>query len=193
MTNMFINPPKNGGWRALEKRLPPGIDIALPLHMHAMIFEPKLAHLAAQSLARTLAGHLECNGMTPARFDMIKAIGSRYRTIRQDKLCRILGVTSSNVARMIKALVHLDFVARRRNPDDRRTWDVWLTEKAETLLEREGADIMRWAHKIMIKLFFTKQTWLGAMIELEQLFDRYSQSLRGRRIALLYSYGHPDD
>ena len=160
--------------------------------MHAMIFEPKLAHLAAQSLARDFIPYLECDGITPARFDMLRAIGRETR--RQDELARMLGVSSSNVARMVKALVQLDFVHRIRSFEDARTWDLWLTEKARDLLQNNGAEVMKWIHRTIIKLLFDKKKiWLESMMQLEQWFDLYVRKLCHRRLNLLYLYGHPDD
>ena len=160
--------------------------------MHAMIFEPKLAHLAAQSLARDFIPYLECDGITPARFDMLRAIGRETR--RQDELARMLGVSSSNVARMVKALVQLDFVHRIRSFEDARTWDLWLTEKARDLLQNNGAEVMKWIHRTIIKLLFDKKKiWLESMMQLEQWFDLYVRRLRSSKLKLLYSYGHPDD
>jgi DNA-binding MarR family transcriptional regulator len=161
--------------------------------MHAMIFEPKLAHLAAQSLARDFIPYLECRGITPARFDMLKAIGSRWNSRRQDELAIMLGVSSSNVARMVKALVQLDFVIRSRNCEDGRTWDLRLTEKADDLLRNDGALVMKWVHRSIIKLMFAKKTWLESMMQLEEWFGVYTRKLRSRSIELLYLYGHPDD
>jgi DNA-binding MarR family transcriptional regulator len=175
---------KNGGG--------PGTDVASGHGMHAMIFEPKLAHLAAQSLARDFIPYLECDGITPARFDMLRAIGWESR--RQDELARTLGVSSSNVARMVKALVKLDFVHRTRSHDDGRTWTLWLTEKATDLLRNNGADVMKWVHRTIIKLLFDKRkVWLESMMQLEEWFGLYTRKLCHRRLTLLYLYGHPDD
>ena len=90
--------------------------------------------------------------------------------------------------------MQLDFVHRIRSFEDARTWDLWLTEKARDLLQNNGAEVMKWIHRTIIKLLFDKEKiWLESMMQLEQWFDLYVRKLCHRRLNLLYLYGHPDD
>jgi DNA-binding MarR family transcriptional regulator len=97
--------------------------------MDAVMFHVKGAHLALQRVGR---GLLRRNGLTPARFDLLHALGSRGLT--QSALWRRLGVVRSAVSEMLRSLRALGWVKRVRAPDG-RTWLVQLTNRGRRLFE----------------------------------------------------------
>jgi DNA-binding MarR family transcriptional regulator len=98
--------------------------------MDAVIFHVKGGHLAVQRFARRA---LRSFGLTPARFDLMKALGDRG--MRQSDLWKRLNVVRSVVCEMVRALGRLGWVARVRAPDS-RTWTVRLTKVGRAVFER---------------------------------------------------------
>lgn len=159
--------------------------------MHALFFHVKIAHLSIQVVARRLAREID---LTPARFDLLVAISRHgpYPGTRQDELRRTLHVSTSNVSRMVRALERLGWVERTRDRDDRRTWRVRLTERAEEMLGGEGAFAMKCAQKVVRRVVCEGQGILDTMLRVESLVHSVL-ALTGRPLAFLYRYGHPDD
>lgn len=98
--------------------------------MDALIFEMKGAHLALQRIGRVL---LRRFGVTPARFDLMAALGQNG--MKQAHLWRRLNVTRSVVCEMVRALLDLGWVTRHRAADS-RTWIVRLTRRGRAIFER---------------------------------------------------------
>jgi DNA-binding MarR family transcriptional regulator len=101
--------------------------------MDAVMFEMKGAHLAAQRVGRRL---LRVYGLTPARFDLMNALG--HRGLKQSDLWRRLNVVRSVVCEMARALRALGWVTRFRAADG-RTWVLELTRRGREVLERAYA------------------------------------------------------
>ena len=97
--------------------------------MDAVIFRVKHAHLGCQRFARRLLRSL---GLTPARFDLMHALGGRG--MRQSDLWKRLDVTRSVVSEMVGALCELGWVKRVRAVDS-RTWLVQLTRAGRALFD----------------------------------------------------------
>lgn len=86
--------------------------------MHPMFFSIKRTHLGVLARTRPIAERFE---LTPARFDMMRAIALYDEWgMPQCKLVRLLGVSAAVVSRMLKQLTELGFVRRHRDPTDRR-------------------------------------------------------------------------
>jgi DNA-binding MarR family transcriptional regulator len=98
--------------------------------MDAVMFEVKGTHLAAQRQGRVM---LRRFGLTPARFDLMHALGRDG--MKQSDLWKRLNVTRSVVCEMVHALKVLGWVARVRAADS-RTWMVRLTRRGWALFER---------------------------------------------------------
>jgi DNA-binding MarR family transcriptional regulator len=92
--------------------------------MDAVLFEMKRGHLAAARFARRMLKRFE---MTPARFDLMTAIGAKGAV--QSDLWRRLGVVRSAVSELLRALLALEWVKRVRASDDGRTWFVTWTQR----------------------------------------------------------------
>jgi len=93
--------------------------------MDAVAFEMKRAHLAVARFVRRM---LRPFGMTPARFDLMTAIGGTRGGAKQCDLWRRLNVVRSVTSEMLKALLELGWVKRTRAVVDKRTWLVTWTE-----------------------------------------------------------------
>jgi len=101
--------------------------------MDAVMFHLKSAHLTVQRVGRTL---LRPFGMTPARFDLMNALGTRG--MKQSELWRRLHVVRSAVSELLAALEALAWVKRVRAADG-RTRLVQLTRRGREILERAYA------------------------------------------------------
>jgi DNA-binding MarR family transcriptional regulator len=108
--------------------------------MDAVMFHVKGAHLALQRVGRRL---LHRNGLTPARFDLMHALG--LKGMKQSDLWRRLGVVRSVVSEMLRSLRQLGWVKRVRAPDG-RTWLVQLTQRGRRLFEDAYAQWVESGH-----------------------------------------------
>jgi DNA-binding MarR family transcriptional regulator len=90
----------------------------------------KGAHLAVQRVARGMLKGFE-GGLTPARFDLMNAVG---RGMLQCALWKRLRVVRSVVSEMLKALEKLRWIRRIRAADSRTKW-VMLTELGRRVFE----------------------------------------------------------
>lgn len=97
--------------------------------MDAVFFAVKQAHLAAGRVGRRL---LEGMGLTPARFDLLVAIGSAPGPM-QSEVRKMLGVARSTLSELVSAIEGLGWV-RREPSQDRRTRNLVLTRRGKALL-----------------------------------------------------------
>ena len=102
--------------------------------MDAVLFEVKKAHLVGARFARRALSGFE---MTPARFDLMNAVGARGA--RQSDLWRQLQVVRSVVCEMLSALEEVGWVVRKRDRTDGRTSRVSWTERGREVFERAYA------------------------------------------------------
>ena len=105
--------------------------------MHCLAFHTKRLHHSHLAHGRKL---LKRFGLTPARFDLLFVMyqerRGRLMPFTQSELCRILGVTSRTVSRMIVGLEKLRILARRRSNVDRREKWVGITAGGLLLVRR---------------------------------------------------------
>lgn len=155
--------------------------------MHAMFFAAKSAYLQSMVFQRRISRDL---GITPARFDLLSTIGgSRWL---QDDVARRLGVTRSNVGRMMRALERLGWVVRARDEVDGRKRVVSLTERALAFLGGEGRLRTKWAHKAFRKLSLAGRWVADWMANLEDRLSVFHWFGWAKPLPI-YAYGHPDD
>ena len=95
--------------------------------MDAVMFDVKVAHLSLQRVGRRFSRPY---GLTPARYDLMNAIGCEG--MLQKDLWKRLNVTRSVVCEMVHALMDLGWLKRARAGDS-RTWLVTLTEKGRAV------------------------------------------------------------
>jgi DNA-binding MarR family transcriptional regulator len=74
-------------------------------------------------------------GVTRAQWRALTAL-SRQEGLNQGKLAELLEVEPISLCRMIDRLEEAGHVTRRRDPSDRRAWNIFLTEKSRPLLDR---------------------------------------------------------
>jgi DNA-binding MarR family transcriptional regulator len=98
--------------------------------MNGLVFHLKRAWQSV--LYRICAKEVAPFGLTPARFDMLTAIGDG---VTQARLCRLLGVSRPVVSRMLAALERLRLVTRRLM--GRTRW-VEMTQAGLERLRRAG-------------------------------------------------------
>jgi DNA-binding MarR family transcriptional regulator len=97
--------------------------------MDAVMFDVKVAHLSLQRVGRAYA---RPHGLTPARYDLMNALGNRG--MLQKDLWKRLEVTRSVVCEMLQALMELGWIQRVRAADS-RTWLVTLTERGRAIFQ----------------------------------------------------------
>ena len=103
--------------------------------MHCLMFRFKRAHLSSLRAARPFCEELE---LTPARFDFLRSATLHVQGTQQSEITKILGLSSVAISKMVRRLIELGLVTRERDPRDRRTFIVTITE--------EGARRMREAY-----------------------------------------------
>jgi len=81
------------------------------------------------------------SGLTQAQWGALAQL-SRHQGLNQVGLADLLEVQPITVARLIDKLVSLGMVERRADPNDRRAQQLFLTDKAQPLLDQmwEAAD-----------------------------------------------------
>lgn len=72
-------------------------------------------------------------GVTRAQWRMLTAL-SRHEGATQGTLAELLEVEAITLCRMVDRLEDAALVERRRAPDDRRAWNIYLTDKSRPLL-----------------------------------------------------------
>ena len=112
--------------------------MACPVHwgpdMDAVLFEMKRGHLSGNRFARR---KLKPYGLTPARFDLMNAIG--VKGARQCDLWKRLNVVRSVISKMVGSLLELEWLKRVRAKDG-RTWFVTWTELGRAMYKRANDD-----------------------------------------------------
>ncbi len=74
-------------------------------------------------------------GLTRAQWRVLAHLAPR-QGINQSSLAEILEVENITLGRHIDRLEDTEWVERRRDPDDRRAWRLFLTEKSRPVLDR---------------------------------------------------------
>ena len=102
--------------------------------MNAIFFRAKRAFHATLHLTRKL---LAAEGITAARFDMLKALEDPTgQGFRQSDLRDLLGVTAPTISRMLRSLEKLGWIVRERMARDRRRLIVRVTVAGHRLFRR---------------------------------------------------------
>ncbi len=144
------------------------------------MFEVKGAYLAVMRVGR---GLLRRGALTPARFDLLYALGTDG--MRQCELWRQLNVVRSVVCEMVKAIEALGWVRRTRDLD-RRTWLVELTRAGSEVFEQARR---RWVESGNVTLFIDEALTnrdvevdaVAQRVELIRACDLLSTKFRTRR------------
>ena len=81
------------------------------------------------------AQKLAAIGLTPALFALLNVLGARDGTIQQ-QLSSDMGIDPSAMVKLINEVESAGLAERRRRPGDRRAWEVSITPKGRSTLER---------------------------------------------------------
>lgn len=84
-------------------------------------------------------------GATRAQWRTLTTL-SRHEGLNQGALADLLEVEPITLCRMIDRLEESGLVERRRDPDDRRAWQLFLTEKSKPMLD----DLRRMADDLFV-------------------------------------------
>ena len=104
--------------------------------MHAMFFGIKRWHLRIVETTKKL---LQPDSLTPARFDLMRAIAARDGEMTQRSLQWLFGVSAVTICRMCKGLEEKGFVRRERLAHDRRIVNVIITRDGYKAFRRDLA------------------------------------------------------
>jgi DNA-binding MarR family transcriptional regulator len=107
-------------------------------------FDMKRAFQSALRVGLDALRDLDAKGLTCARFDMMYVLQFHPRCTRvtQRDLQDALGVSATTVSRMARALEKLGYLHRQRNPKDRRSLLVRLTDVGRALFDRTRRALM---------------------------------------------------
>lgn len=89
----------------------------------------------ARLYRRTLDGTLRDLGMTSLQWRTVARL-RREPGMRQSELADLLEVEPITLSRMIDRLADSGMVCRKPDPNDRRAWNLYLTDKADSLIRR---------------------------------------------------------
>jgi DNA-binding MarR family transcriptional regulator len=89
----------------------------------------------SRQMRRRFDQHARRVGATGAQWKTLLAV-SRHEGINQGGLAELLEVEPITLCRMIDRLEDSGLVERRRDPADRRAWQIFLTDAAAPVLER---------------------------------------------------------
>jgi DNA-binding MarR family transcriptional regulator len=165
--------------------------------MNAIFFGCKRAFHSCMRIGRQA---LRGFGLTPARFDMLTAIGvDRWYSRTQSALRVDLGVSAPTVSRMVRSLEELGLVERRKEQyGDRRQLRVRLTElglrclrKATRLLIGTGAIQLAVDCALTEDRPYDDALCLAEMDLTEAIFFRIRRAFGD--VATLHYPWHPDD
>lgn len=162
--------------------------------MDAVLFEVKKGHLVGARFARRTLRGFE---LTPARFDLMNAVGRRGA--RQSDLWRRLQVVRSVVCEMVRALEELGLLVRTRDRKDGRTWRISWTARGREVFERayarwvESGDVGVCLDAVLVNEFVESDPGpqrVALITVLRMLI--YAFGWRGRRRPDLYMW-NPED
>lgn len=75
------------------------------------------------------------SGLTVAQSAVLSVL-ENFDDVTQKKVARELGQNESAVTAMVNRLIRLGFVTRKRSPHDARAWQLHMTRKGKTALDR---------------------------------------------------------
>ena len=94
-----------------------------------------LIHDVARLLRRNFNRHVQSFGMTQEQCRVILHL-SRHEGIQQVDLADLLEIKPITLARLLDKLQESGLIERRRNPDDRRAFRLYLTGSAHPVVQR---------------------------------------------------------
>ncbi len=96
----------------------------------------------ARLYRRTLDGTLRDLGMTSLQWRTVARL-KREPGMRQSELADLLEVEPITLSRMIDRLADSGMVCRKADPNDRRAWNLYLTDKTDGLIRQLEVEAKR--------------------------------------------------
>jgi len=96
----------------------------------------------ARLYRRTLDGMLRDLGMTSLQWRTVARL-KREPGMRQSELADLLEVEPITLSRMIDRLADSGMVCRKPDPNDRRAWNLYLTDKTDGLIRQLEVEAKR--------------------------------------------------
>lgn len=90
---------------------------------------------ASRLLRRRFDERARAIGVTRSQWRALTAV-SRREGVTQGRLAEVLEVEPITLCRMLDRLEEAGHVERRRDPNDRRAWNIYLTEKSRPLIDQ---------------------------------------------------------
>lgn len=127
--------------RALQSRLQPVHAAALHFHKHAYYVRMMTESIGflisdvSRLMRKRFDERARAFGATRTQWKALAHV-SRNEGLHQGALAELLEVEPITLTRMVDRLEEAGLVERRRDPADRRVWQLFLTEKSHPVLDR---------------------------------------------------------
>jgi DNA-binding MarR family transcriptional regulator len=118
----------------------------------------------ARLYRRTLDGNIRDLGMTSLQWRTVARL-RREPGMRQSELADLLEVEPITLSRMIDRLADGGMVCRKPDPNDRRAWNLYLTDKADGLIRDLQSETARVEERALAGLSDTEREQLGGLVE----------------------------
>lgn len=103
-------------------------------------------------------------GVTRPQWRMLTAL-KRQEGLNQGALAELLEVEAITLCRMVDRLEEADLVERRRAPNDRRAWNIYLTDKSRPMLDQLKVLAEGLTDRALAGISATEQTALADMLD----------------------------
>ncbi|MBY0619255.1 MarR family winged helix-turn-helix transcriptional regulator [Sphingomonas ursincola] len=118
----------------------------------------------ARLYRRTLDGMLRNLGMTSLQWRTVARL-KREPGMRQSELADLLEVEPITLSRMIDRLADSGMVCRKPDPNDRRAWNLYLTDKTDGLIRQLEVEARRVENLAFAGLSEDERQMLAGLVE----------------------------
>ncbi len=118
----------------------------------------------ARLYRRTLDGMLRNLGMTSLQWRTVARL-KREPGMRQSELADLLEVEPITLSRMIDRLADSGMVCRKPDPNDRRAWNLYLTDKTDGLIRQLEVEARRVEDLAFAGLSEDERQMLAGLVE----------------------------
>ncbi|WAC23705.1 MarR family winged helix-turn-helix transcriptional regulator [Blastomonas sp. SL216] len=118
----------------------------------------------ARLYRRTLDGNIRDLGMTSLQWRTVARL-RREPGMRQSELADLLEVEPITLSRMIDRLADAGMVCRKPDPNDRRAWNLYLTDKTDGLIRQLEIEAKRVEDRALGGLNEAEREQLAGLVE----------------------------
>lgn len=118
----------------------------------------------ARLFRRMFDGNIRDLGMTSLQWRTVARL-NREPGMRQSELADLLEVEPITLSRMIDRLAESGMVCRKPDPNDRRAWNLYLTDKAEPLMAQLQSEADKVQELALAGLDAHERAVLGNLVE----------------------------